>query len=165
MEKENSDFTDIIILCIGTNKLAGDLVGPMVGDFLGKSIKTSKENIVIYGNMKETLNLKNVKQVLENEMKKYKKPFIITIDAALGKTELTTEQIFVGKGKIQIGSCLGKGIDFYSDLYIKGVVGKIGNSNTENIEILSNVERKVVYHLAKKITNEIYKIIETINIV
>lgn len=164
--KQKNDFTDIIVLCIGTNKVIGDSIGPMVGEYLNKLLESreEKKNIVIYGNMSKTLNLKNVQQILKNEITKYENPFIITIDAALGRTELI-EQIFVGKGNIQIGSCLGDGICCYSNLYLKGIVGKEGESNKENIKVLSKVEKSVVYNLAERITREVYKIIQTINVV
>lgn len=163
---QKNDFTDIIVLCIGTNKVIGDSIGPMVGEYLNKLLESreEKKNIVIYGNMNKTLNLKNLKQILETEITKYENPFIITIDAALGRTELI-EQIFVGKGNIQIGSCLGNGICCYSNLYLKGIVGKEGESNKENINALSKVEKSVVYNLAERITHEVYKIIQTINVV
>lgn len=44
---EKIEYTNIIILCIGTCSLIGDSVGPIVGDLLNKRIKNDR--IVVYG--------------------------------------------------------------------------------------------------------------------
>ena len=48
---EKFEYTNIIILCIGTCSLVGDSVGPIVGDLLNKRL--NNERIVIYGRYKK----------------------------------------------------------------------------------------------------------------
>ena len=50
---EKLEYTNIIILCIGTCRLVGDSVGPIVGDLLNKRL--NNERIVIYGRNKKVL--------------------------------------------------------------------------------------------------------------
>ena len=66
----NKQFSTILILCIGTNKVVGDSIGPMVGESLLKLLKY-KQNVKIYGNMKEPLSFANTKQVLKEILIKY----------------------------------------------------------------------------------------------
>ena len=157
------DFSDIIILCIGSNKMIGDCIGPMVGQKLKDTFKEEK-NIVIYGNMKETLNFKNARRVIENIFKMYKKPFIITIDSALG-TKKTIENIVVSTGWIKIGDSLGRSICYYSHINIKGVVGKNKHTPKENIETLKKVNPTLVLELSEIITSSLNKMIPKIEIV
>lgn len=154
----NKQFSNIVILCVGTNKIAGDSIGPMVGQKLIESLK-NKEHIVIYGNMRETLNFKNAKQILQQILIKYKKPFIITVDAALGKEEMI-EKIVVGKGKVQIGASLGRSACCNSHISIKGIVGKYEEDKKENLKTLMNTDIKMVQKMANEITYGINQVVK-----
>lgn len=160
------DFSHIVILCIGTNKIIGDCVGPMVGQKLETKLKREKSDnkIVIYGNMKETLNFKNAKHVIENVFQIYEKPFVITVDSALG-TEKMLEKIVVNEGLIQIGKSLGRSICYYSHINIKGVVGINNNNLNSNVETLKKVKPELVIDLASTVTDGIHYIIQKIGIV
>lgn len=155
------EFSEIILLCIGTNQLIGDCIGPMVGELLNQ--ETKKENIIVYGNMIETINFKNARKTIEYILKKYKKPFIITVDSALG-TEKMIKRIVVSKGMIKIGKSLGRSISYYSHINIKGVVGENKNTVFENIQTLKTVKPEIIVELSNQMVTGIKKMIETIRI-
>lgn len=155
------EFSEIILLCIGTNQLIGDCIGPMVGELLNQ--ETKKENIIIYGNMIETINFKNARKTIEYILKKYKKPFIITVDSALG-TEKMIKRIVVSRGMIKIGKSLGRSISYYSHINIKGVVGENKNTVFENIQTLKTVKPEIIVELSNQMVTGIKKMIETIRI-
>lgn len=152
------NFSEIVILCVGSNKIIGDCIGPMVGQML-KNILKEEKNIIIYGNMKETLNFKNARQVIENVFEIYKKPFVITIDSALGTKEML-ENIIISTGWMKIGNSLGRSICYYSHINIKGVVGKKKNTLRENIETLKKVNPTLVIELSETITNTLNQTIQ-----
>lgn len=154
-------FLDIVILCVGTNKIVGDSVGPIVGKKLTRLLK-HKENVKIYGNTKKNLNLKNAKHVLEEISCIQPEPLIITIDAALGPKEMI-ETVFMTTGKIKIGEALGNGMGYNSHINIKGIVGECQESSKENFEVLNKVHPKCIHRLSNKITYEICQLIEKIN--
>lgn len=156
-------FANIVILCIGTNKLIGDSVGPIVGQKLARLLQ-DKENVNIYGDTKQNLNLKNIEKILEEKVDKRHKTYVITIDAALGPKE-TIEQIFITKGKVKIGEALGEGLEYYSDINIKGVVGEYQKSKKQNFNELNKVTRKIIYRLSNQIAYQVCQIVETINCV
>lgn len=158
IEKE---FSNIVILCVGTNKIVGDLFGPMVGQKLIKKIK--RKNVNIYGDSKNTLNFKNAENVLKSVFVEYRKPFIITIDAALGKENMI-EKVFVSRGKIKIGNSLGRSICYNSQINIKGVVGKESNDIKENLKTLKMVEPKVIENLSNTVVYGIEKIVDEIKL-
>lgn len=149
-----NQFSEIIFLCIGTNKIIGDMIGPMVGERLKRQIKQLKKylqkDMIIYGNMKDTLNLKNANQVIPFLKYQYINPFIITIDTALGN-ENTIEKIFISSGEIEIGKALKNGIKYKSHINIKGVVGKYHHKIEENISTLKNIKFDVIEAMSKTI--------------
>ncbi len=141
----NQKFSDVVILCVGTNKLIGDSIGPVVGQKLKE--EKMKEKICVYGDLKESINFKNAKTVIENVFKTYQKPFIITIDSALG-TQTMISKIVVNKGIIRIGKSLGRSICYPSHITIKGVVGENKNTYEDNIKILNEVEPELIWNLS-----------------
>lgn len=149
-----NQFSEIVFLCIGTNKIIGDMIGPMVGERLKKQAKQLKKyfrkETIIYGNMEHTLNLKNAGQVIPFLKYQYDKPFIITIDTALGN-ESTIEKILISSGEIEIGKALKKGIKYKSHVNIKGVVGKYHHKIEENINTLKNIKPDVIETMSKTI--------------
>jgi len=156
-------FSHIVILCIGSNKIIGDCVGPMVGQNLNELLKQENKKIIIYGNMKETINFKNAQKIITDIFQMYEKPFMITIDSALG-TENMIKKIVVNEGWIQIGKSLGRSISYHSHINIKGVVGENKKNPKDNIETLKKVKLEIVNELSNTVTKGIHQVIEKIGI-
>ena len=156
-------FSDIVILCVGTNKLIGDSVGPIVGQKLARLLK-NKQNVWIYGNTKRNLNLKNAKQILKQIQITHKQAFVITIDAALGPKEMI-ENTWIGSGIVKIGEALDKQIQYFSNITIKGIVGEYQNNLKQDYQTLNEVNRNRIHRLSNQITYEVCQIIEQINCV
>lgn len=157
----NQKFSDIVILCIGTNKLIGDSIGPVVGQKLKE--EKMKEKVCIYGDLKKSINFKNAKTVLEKIFKSYEKPFIITIDSALG-IQTMINKIVVNKGIIRIGKSLGRSICYPSHITIKGVVGENKNTYEDNIKILNEVKPELISDLSDIMVDGIKQEINKIRI-
>lgn len=113
---------------------------------------------------KKSLNMKNAQNIFENEIKNYKSPFIIAVDAALSEKNVKN-RVFIGRGNFKIGSSLGYDIECKSHIYLKGIVGKAGRTFEENKEILKNVNEDIIFKLATQITEKVCNIIEEIKIV
>ena len=160
-EYKNQKFSEVVILCIGTNKLIGDSIGPVVGQKLKE--EKMKEIVYIYGDMKETVNFKNAKEIIEDIFKTYKKPFIITIDSALG-TKTMVSKIVVNKGIVRLGKSLGRSICYPSHITIKGVVGENKNTYEENIKVLNEVSQEMIGYLSDIMTKGIKQEINKIRI-
>lgn len=149
-------FSEIVFLCVGTNKITGDMIGPIVGQKLKDNLK--QENVKIYGDMINTLNLKNASKIIKKVKAKYLNPFYITIDTALGKENMINK-IIIGKGKIEIGKAIRDGIEFFSHINIKVVVGKYDESSENNMKTLENVNSDSIIYLSNIITNGILETI------
>lgn len=72
------DKENIVILCIGTNKINGDSLGPTVGTFL-------EENNIsnVYGTLENPVDATNLKEKINEIKSQYDNPYIIAIDAAV----------------------------------------------------------------------------------
>ena len=161
------DFSEIVILCIGTDKLIGDCVGPMVGQKLINDWQSKnndnikKKEIVILGNMERTLNYKNAENIIKQVNKNCNMPFIIAIDTALSKIS-TTQKIYVNNGSLTIGNSLGRKLLFKSHINIKCVVGECKNTPKENIKVLKDVHPELVEQLSDIVAYGINKTMKKI---
>lgn len=158
MINKKNNYSNIAILCIGTENLAGDSLGPLVGNEL-KCIEN--EFVKVYGCINENVDFLNAKTIIEEIYLKYKSPYIITIDAALSNRE-HIGKIYLSDGYIKIGNALQKSICFYSNINIKCVVGEYSRfDNKKNILSLNNVRKEEIYKMAEIISYGIRKILKS----
>ena len=150
-----NEFSDIVILCVGTDKLIGDLVGPIAGQKLKRLFKDF-EKITVYGDIKKTVNTTNLNAIISEIIANYDQPFIITIDLALGPRE-KIETVWVSTGNMNPGSALKKQKSCRSNVNFKAVVGENLQNTILNFNVLNSIERNVVQRLANEITYHVYK--------
>ncbi len=153
-----NNFSNIIFVCIGTNKIVGDSFGPLVGENLKNRIQN--KHIQVYGTLENTVNYLNIFKVKNIITTKYNKPCIITIDSALSKTE-TVGKSFINWGGIELGKAINNGIYFESNINIKTVIGKERKGNLNNISELKKINENLIYNLANCVS---LGIIETLKI-
>ena len=156
----NENYSNLVFLCVGTNKIIGDSVGPIIGDNL-KCIEN--DFMKVYGTTQNTLNFSNAQEIIKKIYNEYKSPFLITIDAALGNKK-EVGNIFIGNGFIKLGNALEKNICFYSDITIKCVVGNYLLNKNQNIEELRNADFGNVITMSKIVSNGIINVLKNFNI-
>lgn len=136
-----------VILCVGTQKVSGDMLGPMVG-----SILTEKYNInsYVYGTLNNPVNGLNIEEYISFIKKIHSKSLIITVDAAMGlKNEVGLVKL--KKDGIVAGAAFGRkkktiGI---------GLVGVVAEKDDNPINKLMTVKVSFVECLAEKIATVI----------
>ena len=143
----------IVFICIGSNKIVGDSLGPLVGTYLKKKFcERLYKNILVYGDLYEPVNFNNINQIIEM-VEKYNKEYIkILIDSARGEN---TGEIIINTGDIYIGEGLDKAKKIDGDIYIKGIIGKNYNTISKNIIEL----RQQNFYMIDKMAKDIVKII------
>lgn len=139
--QKNANNKPIIILCIGTDRATGDCLGPIVGYKL-KSY--SLTNAIIYGTLAEPIHAKNIEETIYHINSAYDNPFIIAIDACLGKTS-HVGMINLGEGSLTPGSGVNKVLPPVGDIYITGIVNFSGFMD---MMILQNTRLHVVMEMA-----------------
>jgi len=106
---------ELVFLCVGTPNVPGDSLGPAVGTLLKKY---GCKNV--YGSLEQpvhALNLREHHRLIEN---KYSAPFIIAVDAALGKKG-QAGLITIKNGPLYPGKGVGKKLPPVGNLEITGV--------------------------------------------
>ncbi|MEF9952696.1 MAG: spore protease YyaC [Clostridium sp.] len=141
---------EIIVLCIGTDRSTGDSLGPLVGTKLKDSLRTS--NIKVFGTLHEPVHAKNIEDNIEMIHTSFNNPFIIAIDASLGRID-KVGYVSIFDGPIRPGAGVNKKLPHIGDI---GITGVINVSGFMEYMVLQNTRLSVVMDLADKIASSLY---------
>lgn len=111
-----------VFLCIGTDRLTGDALGPLVGTRLAASCGHSFH---VYGTLAEPVHALNLRTKLEEIYSKHGNALVIAVDAALGDSK-NVGLITVGAGPIRPGAGVKKVLPRVGHLHVTGVVSTGG---------------------------------------
>lgn len=121
MEKYYNDaYEDIIILCVGTDRSTGDSLGPLTGYKL-THLPRLYPNVYVLGTLDDPVHAKNLVEKINHIYSIYNNPFVIAIDACLGRLE-RVGYITVAKGALKPGAGVNKDLPHIGDIHITGVV-------------------------------------------
>lgn len=140
--------TELVFICIGTDRSTGDSLGPLVGTFLDRF---SIPNIYVYGTLENPVHALNLKQTLIKVERKHPNATIIAVDACLGKPK-SIGYIELGVGSIRPGAGVHKDLPAVGDLHITGIVNISGFME---FMVLQNTRLKVVMNMAEVIADSI----------
>ncbi|SHK48250.1 spore protease YyaC [Paramaledivibacter caminithermalis] len=141
--KENEKIT---IVCIGTDRIIPDSLGPMIGTMLSENILSN--NIKIIGTLESPLHALNMKKRIKKEVDK--DTLIIAIDANRGNR--------VGEIKI-FNSSISPGKGFGKNLPEIGHISIIGTTweTREEIDIYDHkIRLGDIYKMAKTISSSLF---------
>lgn len=141
----DKSYSDIIVLCIGTDRATGDCLGPLIG-YKVKDMKY--QNIHVYGTLDEPVHAKNLCEYI-GLFNKFENPFIIAIDACLGRLE-RIGFVNIKEGPLSPGSGVNKNLPAIGHINITGIVNVGGFME---IMILQNTRLSVVMNMANLIAN------------
>lgn len=108
----------VVLMCIGTDRSTGDCLGPLVGTRLMESGQTFYN---VYGCLEHPVHATNLEEKLKEVYTLYPDPFIIAVDACLGRIE-SVGTINVGYGSLQPGAGVRKSLPPVGDIHITGIV-------------------------------------------
>ena len=128
----------ILFVCIGTNKVLADSIGPLVGSYLKQNLQPK----MVLGDCNN--NMCNKFDMIYN-YPKIRNKYIVAIDSAISEKNLMGE-IFITKKPIEMGS---------SQKNIKGKIGDIGIKIA--ISNFENVNQNFINNRAKFVANGIIK--------
>lgn len=148
---------ELVIMCIGTDRSTGDCLGPLVGDKL-KRIRTLSK-IKIMGTLNDPVHAKNIEQRNEEILSMYNNPFIIAIDASLGRGD-NIGNINLINGCITPGSGVNKNLKPIGNI---GITGIVNISGFMEYIILQNTRLSLVMNMADKIAMALYMAITRLN--
>ena len=108
----------IVFVCIGTDRSTGDSLGPLVGYKLSG---LRNDRVYIEGTLDNPVHAKNLDEVMKRVYEICEKPFVVAIDACLGKMD-HVGYISIGEGPIKPGSGVNKDLMPVGDMYVTGIV-------------------------------------------
>ncbi|MEN2766796.1 spore protease YyaC [Ornithinibacillus xuwenensis] len=137
---------EYVIVCVGTDRSTGDALGPLTGTYLqDKKLK----HMSVYGTLQDPVHATNLQDYIQLINQQHKNPFIIAIDACLGKTS-SVGQIIACEGALKPGAALNKPLPPIGDVHITGVVNISGFME---YSVLQNTRLSIVVEMAKNIAN------------
>ncbi|MCL2822059.1 MAG: spore protease YyaC [Firmicutes bacterium] len=134
----------VAIVCVGTDLLSGDCLGPLVGQFLVEM----NVNAFVYGTLSTPINALNVDRANEFVLSRHRERLIIAVDSAVGKN---VGQIAVKNGSIAPGAADGKVLKPIGDISITATTSSALPSEKD----FSLVPLGLIYMLARRITEGI----------
>lgn len=142
----------IIFLCIGTDRVTGDTLGPLIGYKL-KNLR--KNNIFVYGTLENPVHSCNLVEILNKIDENFTHPYIIAIDACLGTVQ-NIGKVFIENKPLNPGLAVNKDLPPVGDMSITGVVNISGYLE---FMVLQNTRLYTVMTLADCISSGISSVI------
>lgn len=111
----------VLFLCIGSDRITGDCLGPLVGHWLSMC---ALRDCVVLGTLSHPVHAGNLPQVMETIRRDYPNHFVIAIDAALDCQE-TVGQIYLHDHPLSPGAGVQKYLPPAGEISITGVVAPL----------------------------------------
>ena len=134
-------YTEISIVCIGTDRSTGDSFGPLTGHMLSQLMLL---DFSLYGTLEcpvHALSLPKLMEELSTEQS-----LIIAVDAGVGDLGMVGS-LGLGYGPVRPGSGLGKSLPSIGDISVTGIVAMGGLAP---FIMLQNAPLGLVYNMAEK---------------
>lgn len=138
----------LVIVCIGTDRVTGDCLGPMIGQKLLNSSSYS-----VFGTLNKPVHAQNLHATFQEIHSIYRNPFIIAIDACLGFAE-HVGYVTLSPLPLLPGQGVCKQLPSIGHLSITGIVN-IFSETSSNESVIQNTRLYTVIKLADFIANGI----------
>lgn len=142
--KHLSAARPLIFLCIGSDRATGDSLGPLIGHRL---LQYRSNRYLVYGTLENPVHAKNLAETIDEIYLRHKHPFIVAIDASLGK-ESHIGYYTLGTGSLKPGAGVGKELRSVGEAFITGIVNLSG---VQDRMLLQTTRLHIVVSLADRI--------------
>ena len=155
ISKINEDSKPPIILCIGSDLVLGDSLGPLIGTLLVKS------NIpaFVYGTLSFPITAKEVNYAKDYVKNLHPDSMVIAVDAAVGDIE-DIGIIRVKKKGLKPGLGVKKNLKTVGDCSIIGIVAE---KSKDCYKLLNITRLGLVYKMAEQISGGIIEYVNSIS--
>ena len=147
LNKQNKKHGAPVVVCIGSDLVLGDSLGPLVGTF----ICDNKFNGYVYGTLTSPITAKEIGYTKTLLKKAHPNSLVISIDAAVGDDE-DVGLIRVANCGLKPGLGVAKSLGTIGDISIMGIVA---GRSTKNYNLFNLTRLGFVYKMAQTITNGI----------
>lgn len=151
--KTYQGFSEIVILCIGTDRSTGDALGPLVGSRLERMYPN---NCTIYGTLDSPVHAVNLQDTVDRIQTLHHQPLLIAIDACLGQFS-SVGKISIANGPLKPGAGVKKTLPEVGHFHITGIVNIGGFME---YFVLQNTRLNLVMKMAEVIATSLSLSIE-----
>ncbi|MCC8067576.1 MAG: spore protease YyaC [Clostridiales bacterium] len=155
---ENSTFADStalsdvrvpkpVILCIGTDRIIGDSLGPLTGSLLERHAG-NEPALSVYGTLDATVHACNLAETLIQIKKKHPGSVVIAVDASLDN-ENKVGSVLVHPGSLKPGMGVKKDLPAVGDISITGIAGL---QNSQPYLTLQTARLSLIMTMAEQIS-------------
>ncbi|HHT06772.1 MAG TPA: spore protease YyaC [Hydrogenispora sp.] len=134
-----------VLLCIGTDRSTGDSLGPLVGTKVEDHLPPQ---VTVYGTLDRPVHAVNLEATIKEIEENFTNPFIIAVDACLGRTE-SIGYINIKPGPLYPGTGVNKHLPAVGQMHIVGVVNVGGFME---YLVLQNTRLSLVMRMAEVIS-------------
>ena len=138
-----------IVVCVGSDLVIGDSLGPLTGSML--TFKTQGLGAYIYGTLQTPITAKEVKYLKDFLRKTHPDRAIIAVDAAVGRAE-DIGIVKITSSPLSPGAGANKQLGSFGDATVLGVVAE---KSIGNYALFNNTRLRLVYAMADKISEGI----------
>lgn len=118
-------YHEIIFLCIGSDRIIGDCLGPLSGQII---YSHHPERCFVYGTVIEPVHACNLQNTIKCMEKEHPQALTIAIDAALGEKK-HLGYASIANGALYPGAGVQKNLPPVGDLHITGIINTISTSD------------------------------------
>lgn len=135
----------LVVMCIGSDKIVGDMLGVIVGERLSK---LNLNNIYVYGGLDRPITQRNIKQTYDLIKRRHPLSKVVVVDSVLGECE-EVGSVKTFQNGVHAGGQFGEGT-FVGDYSVLGVVCPRG---INALSFLSSVRVSVIKKLSDVIVD------------
>jgi len=135
-----------IILCIGTDRSTGDALGPLIGTHLSR---LKLPQLHVYGTLDDPVHATNLEQNIHTIQNNYLNPFIIAVDACLGRLD-SIGCITLAHGPLKPGAGVNKCLPEVGEVHMTGIVNVGGFME---YMVLQNTRLNLVWRMSENISS------------
>jgi putative sporulation protein YyaC len=143
-----SPCSEIVCVCIGTDRSTGDSLGPLVGTLLNREAPVQ---VKVYGTLDDPVHAINLSSTITRIHKEHPHALVIAVDACLGQMK-NVGYLQVGLGPIKPGAGVNKNLPEIGQVHITGIVNVSGFME---YFVLQNTRLNIVMKMAEVISASI----------
>lgn len=117
-----NNWSELVFLCIGTDRVTGDCLGPFVGQKLSSYSGTV---FSVYGTLFQPVHALNLTDIYQHIQTHHPNALIIAIDASLGKKK-HLGYVTIANGALHPGAAIHKQLPSVGHIHITGIVNVSG---------------------------------------
>ncbi|HIW59401.1 MAG TPA: spore protease YyaC [Candidatus Anaerobutyricum avicola] len=128
IHRRKKDTDTLILLCIGTDKITGDCLGPLVGT----KLREQGYPHPVHGTLQYPVHAVNLPATLVSLHQKYASPFLLVIDAAVGPADKIGCVSF-SRSSIRPGRGVRRPLSPVGDLALTGIISEASETCVDDL--------------------------------